>query len=312
MGLMPAVDLILRGKKFSPLSIAGLQLWLKADAGLTLSVAGFTGTGTTVAQAVNTLTGVATKFLSECVIGDNISGANGLNGNVTAIASDTSLTLDSSATIGAETPYTITPVAGQSDRVSTQNDNSGKGYNGTRATQSQRPALKLGVQVGLPMLLYDGQNDSLVTASIAHGIGTGDFHFSIVVKIVDAPSAEKGFAGNGAALPGFQRRVTGAVLGMDWGGLKAFNTTPSVATAYLIEYCRDGGVLKCFVNGVQEANTYALATSMSNAIFTHGNDGAGDFANFYHGESAFYNLMPTAGELVLLRKYFSTRWGLGF
>ena len=47
---------------FSPLSIPGLQLWLKADAGLTLSTTGYAGTGTTVAQSGNTLTGVSTKF----------------------------------------------------------------------------------------------------------------------------------------------------------------------------------------------------------------------------------------------------------
>src|SRR5690242_14389680 len=51
-------------------------------------------------------------------------------------------------------------------------DLSGNGRNTTQATTTKRPLFKLGVANGLPMLLFDGTDDSLSTTYTA---ALGDF-----------------------------------------------------------------------------------------------------------------------------------------
>jgi hypothetical protein len=154
---------LLNGAPFSPLSIPNCALWLEANpAFCVLSTASYTLTGT-VAQSGNTLTGVLTIFLTEVKLGDNISGG-GVNGNVTAIASDTSLTLDSSATVAAGDTVTCAPVAGTSDRVTTWTDRSLAAANATRSPQTGKPTFRTGVLNSLPTIRFIGTTDALLTS----------------------------------------------------------------------------------------------------------------------------------------------------
>lgn len=138
---------------------------LQADTGVTTSVAPFAGTGT-AAQAVNTLTGVGTAFLSEVVIGDVITGT-GINGTVTAIASDTSLTLSSSATAGA-VAFTITPQAA-SARVTTWADQSGNGHDFTQTGTARPSKQTIG---GYSAITHDGVNDWLNGGNFADNLAS--------------------------------------------------------------------------------------------------------------------------------------------
>jgi len=145
---------------------------LQADTGVTTSVTGFTGSGT-ASQLGNTLTGVLSAFLSEVVIGDVITGT-GINGTVTAIASDTSLTLSSSATAGAVS-YTITPQASTA-RVATWTDQSGNGRDFTQ-TGTARPSKQ--TISSYPAIVFDGVNDWLDGSNFADALAS----FSVMVIV---------------------------------------------------------------------------------------------------------------------------------
>lgn len=289
---------------FSPLSIAGLQLWLKADAGLTLSVAGFTGTGTTVAQAGNTLTGVATKFLSECVIGDNITAALGLNGNVTAIASDTSLTLDSSATIGAETPYTITPVAGTSDRVTTWADQSGNGPNGTQSTNPTRPAKVPNVQNGMPGIL--GRAGTYFSLPLSIAINNWTL-FAVI-----APSSSIGsiyiLDSQTGRLVFYHTASGGPNVGFYDG---AFHPIAAASnTLQILEWVLDssssGNVLR---NGTSLGTAAYAQNAFGGTVGLMGSYVGGNNYIGYVYEFVLYAGAKSAADRSLVRTYLKSKWG---
>ena len=75
---------------FDPSTLSPI-VWDKAYAGLTLNTTAYAGAGT-ASQSGTTLTGAGTAFLSEVRVGDTLSA---FSGAVTAIASNTSLTVGS-------------------------------------------------------------------------------------------------------------------------------------------------------------------------------------------------------------------------
>jgi hypothetical protein len=142
------------------------ELDLQADIGVTSSVTPFAGTGT-LTQVDNDVTGDGALFLSEVVIGDVINAAS-IDGIVTAITSDTALTLDTPATVAVGEAYNIEPQAGTA-RVSTWSDQSINGNDFT-ASGTARPSLQtIG---GYPFIVSDGGNDWMDGGVFADNLST--------------------------------------------------------------------------------------------------------------------------------------------
>lgn len=154
---------------FLPSDISGLNLWLKADAGLTLNTTGYAGSGT-VTQVGTAITGVGTAFTTEVVVGDALSGTN-ISGNVTVITDNTHITVDASNS-GAGAAYTITPQAGVSDRISTWADQSTGTNSVTQGTAVRRPAKIPALKNSLPAVFMHNDNAALVAANTNSNIQT--------------------------------------------------------------------------------------------------------------------------------------------
>jgi len=138
-------------------------LELQADTGVTTSTAQFSGTGV-ITQSGTTVSGVGTAFLSEVVVGDRIQ-AIGIDGIVQSIATDTSLTLDTSATVAIGIIYTITPQAGTA-RVSTWLDP----VSGQSFTQSGTARPSKQTIGGYPAVVFDGVNDWMLGPDFADNL----------------------------------------------------------------------------------------------------------------------------------------------
>ena len=125
-----------------------------------------------------------------------------------------------------------------------------------------------------------GTTKHLVTASFAHGIGTGDFFLSLIVKYVSGSSSNNAVFAATSYAPIFYTKAAGTPKPtIFWGAYKVFDTTLVTDTTYVLSFGRESGVLKAWVNGVQEATTHALATSLATTefwIFNAGDAGAGN------------------------------------
>lgn len=125
-----------------------------------------------------------------------------------------------------------------------------------------------------------GTTKHLATTSFAHGIGTGDFFLSLIVKYVSGSSSNNAvFAGTGYT-PIFYTKATGTPKPtIYWGDFKIFDSTLVTDTTYILSFGRESGTLKAWVNGVQEATTHALATSLATTEFWIFNGGDASIGN---------------------------------
>lgn len=301
---------------FDPLALPGLKLWLKADVGLTLSTTGYAGTGT-VTQTGTALVGVGTAFLSEVVVGDAISGTL-ISGNVTVITDNTNLTLDAS-NIGAGAAYTITPVVGVSDRVSTWADQSDGGYNLTQAGASLRPIIKTSVQNGLPAVRFDGANDILQNITSIPTLLTG---VTLVVVYKSVADNRYVFA-IGGYYNGAGVRIR-AISPNHTFNLQTVAESPvdleksgalSVFHIDVGRYSASNGVRDLRVNGANATNTITASNILQNRTLLFVGGAQHDtlvYSNMNGDvlEVLLYNASITDGQCIQLENYLNARWAI--
>lgn len=202
-----------------------------------------------------------------------------------------------------------TSVTADADPVGSADDASGNGKHALQATASQRLTYKVNIQNGKPMLLCDNVDDVLTTASIAHGIGTGDFYWAIVLKTGSTVASWRDVLSNGTYAPGLF--VHAGKLDLYWGGDNDSAADLAINTVYICEVFRASGVVNFVINGVADANTPTVATSMANAALSLGADpGGGEAFNGYIGEALTYSALPTAGQRASLRAYLNKQWAV--
>lgn len=200
-----------------------------------------------------------------------------------------------------------TPVTADGQAVGAWADKSGNAKDATQAATEWKPLYKTGVINGYPAILGDGSNDVLATASIAHGIGTGNFYAASVVRPVAVGDYETIFS-NGSYVPAVYVKSS-TKYGYYLGAAKNFTTLPLVNTNYLFEIWRDSGTVKGAINGVQEATTVADAGDFTtNQIFRLFGDNGGGFGNIYIGELIFIGSYSASVQLQI-QSYISGRWG---
>lgn len=108
--------------------------------------------------------------------------------------------------------------------------------------------------------------------SIAHGIGTGDFTLAAWIYINEFPTTGSGWmvATNGADMMEFNVDPTSKKIRLYVGAWKVFDTALSPGQWYHVAVVRRNvagtETLFGYINGVQEATTFANATSVVNGI----------------------------------------------
>jgi len=114
----------------------------------------------------------------------------------------------------------------------------------------------------------------VVTPSITHGIGTGDFLASFALVYTSPVNAENGIASFGSYAPSFYSKTNsgGAKPALYFGAYRVFATTLTSGQKYVITFGRESGVLKCWVNGVLDATTFSVSTSIPTSAIALVND----------------------------------------
>lgn len=199
-----------------------------------------------------------------------------------------------------------TPATLDNDVVGAWKDKSGNNKHATQGTTANKPKLKLSTQNSLPAVLGD-TTDYLQTASIAHGIGTGDFYVCAVIRTTTNPVWSCMWA-NGSFAPGFYAKSAVSKLGVWWDSEKAFAAALSQNTTYLVELWRASGTLRAAINGVQDANSFSVSTSVANATSILFQSAAGSEPLVgYIAELLFVNNYPSA-QIASLRSYLNQKW----
>lgn len=139
-----------------------------------------------------------------------------------------------------------------------------------QAVGGNQPIYKTNQINGNPVVRFDGTDDRLVTASISHGIGTGDLFYAAVIKTASSLSGYHAICANGNFLPGFY--LNGTKVDLYIVGDRVFSTVLNISTWYTIIVRRLSGVLDCTINGVADVTTIANNDIISNGITTIGDE----------------------------------------
>lgn len=197
--------------------------------------------------------------------------------------------------------------------VTDWDDKSGNGHHLSQANASLQPTLVSADQNGLDVVSCD-TNDSMLTASIAHGIGTGDFTVIFALKkAADAFGVWQGLARIGTDNPNFYLSTGGNNHKpiIENSGETAFSTALTESTAYVITYARSAGSVTCFINGAADAgNPKTIAGSFADGVFKLG---SADVASFFGGklfEVVMYTAALTASDRQAAETYLMTKWGI--
>jgi len=204
-----------------------------------------------------------------------------------------------------------TPVTSDGDVVGAWADKSGNSKDALQATTANKPLYKTAIQNGKSLVRFDGTDDKLATASIAHGIGTGNLYVACVFRGNGVfVNAWQNIWANGTYAPGlYMQGATGQVLTGYFGSERNFNNRILTGFTYLIEFWRDTGVFKAAIDTVQESNTFSIGTSVANAIQQIGYGGASGYGHLDLCELVFYANFPS-GDVATLRDYFNNKWAV--
>lgn len=205
-----------------------------------------------------------------------------------------------------------TPVTADADLIGAVEDRSGNGRDATQATGGKLPYYKTNIQNGLSMALQSENINTLATASISHGIGTGNFLWMGVVKMGTVGASPFAVCTNGSYAPSL--KLQGSTLnhaGIYWASDIPFTNLLLSDTVYLVELYRNAGEISLVINGVTDATVLSVATSMPNGVLYILQDGGYSAARPYLGEWLTYTGYPSA-SILGLRKYFKDKWGLTF
>ena len=188
-------------------SSVALLLDLEADTGVTTDDTPFSGTGM-ITQSGTTVTGIGTLFGPEVVIGDRIT-ASGIDGLVQSIPQNTSLTLNTSASVAIGVSFTISPQS-NTVRVSAWADQSGKG-NDFQASGTVRPFFQ--IVDGAPAVSFDSFNDYMESGNFADNLSEFTI-IGVTARTVD------GMGGNDYQFIG---KIDNYLSGQGWSAINADN-----------------------------------------------------------------------------------------
>lgn len=168
-------------------------------------------------------------------------------------------------------PESLTGSGGSA--IGTWTDSGSGGYNATMGAGAE-PTVSAGAFAGLNAAAFNGSNQRMQTATVAHGIGTGDFTWTAWVKPTSL-STYKCFLANGVFSPGLYGQLSTSTWGGYWSGDKTSGNGLSTGTWYHLAMRRSGGTISLWQNGVQVGSTFSVSTSMADSVFTIGDNGAG-------------------------------------
>jgi len=207
---------------------------------------------------------------------------------------------------GLSTPAT----ANGTDPVGGWKDKSGSNRHATQATSGKRPVFYANVIGSRNAIRGDGVDDFLATASVAHGIGTGDFYIATVLRRHTSEAGYRNAISLSAGVASvYTRNNTGDKLTTYMLSKREFNSSLALNTNYVVELWRQSGTLAAAVNGTQEATTFSDSTSVGTAIIgLFASASNAEFTATYIAEVIITKTMPTSR--VAVANYLISGYGI--
>jgi hypothetical protein len=207
------------------------------------------------------------------------------------------------ATLFKDTARTV-PVTAESDMIAGVADKANSNHL-AQSTEASRPIYDLDVQNELSAAYFGTEERLLTSGSVSHNIGTGDFYM-VAVNRYDGVRNLATLWSNGSYSPALYHQQNGTMR-IYWGGYYNFTTVNTVGN-HIIEFYRESGVVKLAVDGVLDATTLSISTSMGNAVTILGEDGAADLFGGHIFEFRLYSTLPSASERTALRAFLDYKW----
>lgn len=194
------------------------------------------------------------------------------------------------------------------DKVGQWQDQTGNGWHANQVTSTKRMNLATNAQNGRQLIYGDGVDDYLVTADIAHNISTGDYWWLVAAKMGDIS-----LMANGAYNPVFYTQA--GEIRVYQSGDYDFTTDVVIGDFYILELEKASGVMKCHINGVLDASTFAHPFGMPNSSIqiaeNHPAGGQGALAGSHQfGEIIFKNGLPDPTYRAELLTYLGEYYGI--
>jgi hypothetical protein len=165
-------------------------------------------------------------------------------------------------------------------------------------------------------ITFDGVDDYILTSTINHNIGTGNFTYSAWVYPTGLKNGTLcAFMGNGNYAPSFGFDLNGypSQLGFFWSGWNGFGTTLSLNQWYCVTMTRVGTLITGYLNANACPVTYNVGFSMDNAQYVIGRSGVGYAPDTFKGNIAqvsIYNRALSASEVSQNFNATRSRFGI--
>lgn len=177
-----------------------------------------------------------------------------------------------------------------------------------QATASKQPLIKTGGTVqtinGQQAIAGQASNSRyMATASVAHGIGSGDFFITMIVRSNSSLGMYQGLfclgSYNLVLYSKYNTVISGYIAGV---GLYEFSgSTFATSTNHVVSMGRESNTLKLWVNGVLQGSTFSAAGSLASnpfALFVDTSSG-GDYSNFTICEAIIWKAIPTNAATIM-------------
>jgi hypothetical protein len=197
--------------------------------------------------------------------------------------------------------------------VSQWSDISGNNRHATQATKANQPTYTPDGLNGKPVLMFDGVDDRLVTASTTLGI-TNSASLIVVARTSSRTPPEQGVAGSDSLTNRFGLFITGTNA-MRWNPISGTNTVQetSVTGAQILAGTAQSGNSALFRNGTSIATGTAATGTMDNTPFNIGNMLQGTTLPHFSGPIAEVLVLPLSLSTTnrqLLEGYLAWKWEL--
>ncbi|HEY3416195.1 MAG TPA: Ig-like domain-containing protein, partial [Armatimonadota bacterium] len=209
--------------------------------------------------------------------------------------------------------------------VSAWADQSGQGHNLSQGTANNRPVYRENILNGLPVVRFDGSNDTLASAAVTFNqqhtifavtrmqsipLNANGFVFSYASTVDGSSDTEMGvFYWSGTYQYDFRPRYPG----LDPWAQTNMAFSPPKTSSFLMSLAKGSSVVRCFVNGTQVGPNLTGATTFSttNRCFRLGEHGYwGQYLNGDIAEVLVYDAELSDTDRQAVEAYLTAKYAI--
>jgi hypothetical protein len=192
------------------------------------------------------------------------------------------------------------------DPIPSLSDSSGSGHTMSQGTVAQQPLYKAAIQNALPVVRFDGSNDTLFGTLVT--TNRTDF------AVIGAHKLTSGMVfGNGTGGNGYGYFINGGNRSIDYAFVADLDDGANSGVFELVAWQRTGGTTTMRVNGTSQSltNSGSTPSDPTGGTTSLGSRGASElFGAADLGELLFLSPAPSSSDLQIIEGYLAWKWGL--